>query len=669
MPALLAVDTGGTFTDLVLSQGDDVHVVKVLSTPADPSRAILDGIDRLGAPSLDEVVHGSTVATNAVLERRGARAAFVTNARFTDLLNIGRQNRPNLYDLSVQRPPALISSSHSFGVGVGLTPDGEVRQPLDAAEVERLSKALRDGDYESLAVCFLHSYANGSPEAELRDRLEATLPDLQISISSEVLPQYREYERACATALNAYVQPTMRQYLTRLNDRVGAKLLVVQSDGGMVGTDEAGARPVHTLLSGPAAGAVGAHRAGLANRRSSLIAFDMGGTSTDVSLVDGAPSMTRESSIGGVPLAVSTIDVHSVGAGGGSIAWLDRAGALKVGPQSSGADPGPACYGRGELATVTDAHVVLGRLPAHGFLGGQMELDEAAARRAVGRIGAALGCAPDAAAQGIIAVTNAHMARAIKVISLERGHDPRDFDLVAFGGAGGLHAADLADSLGIDSVLIPPTPGLLSAAGMLGADLTREASRTVFERFDPGQLPTVEQIAALKKPLVETAQAFLEAHAVAPQNRVLDTVFDCRYAGQSFELAVSPDGPETDFIEAFHRQHAWRYGYRLDRAVEWVALRVRGRGRRGADVFESATAPTPTQAPVSDDRGPWPAWARAQLPARYRLSGPAVVTEYSATTWIPPGWELEVLTSGALSLSALGHRDSALGARPARVVT
>jgi N-methylhydantoinase A len=653
--AVLAVDTGGTFTDLVWWEEGAVRVEKVLSTPDDPARAIKTGLTRLRAHSslpaeaLAQVLHGTTVATNAVLERRGARTALVTNRGFEDLLVIGRQSRPELYALEVRRSDPLVAPGDAHGVGGRLGPDGTEWAPLDEADLAALCQVLADDDgVRSVALCLLHSYANGAHEERVAEALARARPDLEISVSSRLLPRFRELERTAATVLNAYVQPTMRRYLARLEERLATPLLVMQSDGGMVSATEASRRPVQTLLSGPAGGVVGAWAAGRSAGLDKLISFDMGGTSTDVSLIDGAPALTSESTVAGLPLAITTVAIHTVGAGGGSIARVDAAGALKVGPESAGADPGPACYGRGARPTVTDAHVVLGRLPEDAFLGGEMRLDRPRAEAAIERLAHELQLSREEAAQGVIAVANAHMVRALKVISLERGFDPRGFCLVAFGGAGGLHAAELAEALGMTRVLLPADPGLLSAVGILQADLTRELLRNVLEPLAPGSDPAPERVAELRAPLEAEARAFFEAHGVAEADREVTLVFECRYEGQSFELAVgAEDG--RGVAEAFAALHEQRYGYRLDRPLEWVALRLRACGRRwrGRSLdFEAREKPRPSSAEV----WPWPVEARGGLVPGESRTGPLVVTEYSATTWVPEGWSLEVLPDGALLL-------------------
>jgi N-methylhydantoinase A len=658
MPAspdtLVAIDTGGTFTDLVLADAHGVRCAKVPSTPDDPARAILAGLEQLGARGA-RVVHGTTVGTNAVLERRGARTGFVTNEGFRDLLVIGRQNRPALYALRVERPEPLVARADVLTVPGRLSARGEVLEPLAQADVDALVAAMAaaagDG-VEAVAICLLHSYADPAHEAALAAALRDALPELRVSVSSELLPLFREYERAVATTLNAYVQPVMARYLGRLGAALGEELLINQSDGGTVRAAEAAEEPVRTLLSGPAGGVLGALEAGRGAGRTRLIGFDMGGTSTDVALVDGAPSYTREGTIGGLPLPVRTIDIHTVGAGGGSVAWLDAGGALKVGPHSAGAAPGPACYGRGEEPTVTDADVVLGRLPSGVPLAGSLALDRARAVAAVHRIAEPLGVSVEEAAAGIVAVAEARMVRAIKVISLERGHDPRDFTLVAFGGAGALHACGVAEALEMRAVLVPVAPGLLSAVGMLSADCSRELVAATMETIPAGAALEPDRLAAALAPLRAQGAAFLDSQGVADADRAYEGRVALRYRGQSFELDVPAEG---DVIARFHERHAWRYGYDLrERDVEWVAVGLRALGRR-PKVAVPATAGAPSRSPgASTNWGHACAevfWRDELAPGETRR-GPLVVAELSATTWVAPGWRLTVEPGGALLLEA-----------------
>lgn len=653
--AVLAVDTGGTFTDLVLLEDGAVRTLKVPSTPADPAQAVLDGIAALldrgdGEGRSFVLLHGSTVATNALLERNGARVVLVTNEGFEDVIEIGRQNRPQLYALVGHRAPPLVAREDRLGIAGRLDPRGEEVQPLDADALAGLAHAVRERGADAVAVCLLHSYADPAHERAVAEAL-ADL-DVPVSVSSALIPEFREFERTSTTVVNAYVAPVMSGYLGRLAREAGAeRVSIMGSSGGTLPVERARREPVHTVLSGPAGGVVGAltwaRRAGLDR----VVSFDMGGTSTDVSLCPGMPLHTREFQIDGQPVAVPVIDIHTVGAGGGSLARVDSGGALRVGPRSAGADPGPICYGRGGTeVTVTDAHVWLGRLPVGAFLGGDRTLDRAAVEGPMGDLADRLGSTPDEAAEGVLAVADAAMERALRVISVERGYDPADFTVVAFGGAGALHVAELTARLGAARALVPPDPGLLSAYGMLASPVTREASRTVLaSTADPGLADRLDRAFG---ELEEAARTELRDEGAGHGDLTATRTVDARYRGQSFELRVSADG----WIDAFHALHEERYGYRRDDVVEAVTLRV------------SVSAPPlePAVPELADADGPPPAEAmpvvfggerldarlvrRSDLRAGHRIEGPVVVAEYSATTWVPPDWHVDVDRWGCLHL-------------------
>jgi N-methylhydantoinase A len=650
---LLAVDTGGTFTDLVLLEAGAVRTLKVPSTPHDPSQAVLDGARALvgeGRPFV--LLHGSTVATNALLERRGARVALVTNRGFEDVIEIGRQNRPQLYALVGHRLPPLVERDDRLGISGRLGPDGAEIAPLDAQELARLAAELRARGADSIAVSLLHAYADPRHEraaaAALRD---AGVP---VTVSSELVPEFREYERTSTAVVNAYVAPIMDRYLGRLATEAGAeRVRIMGSNGGARPVERARREPVHTVLSGPAGGVIGAlawaRRAG----HESVISFDMGGTSTDVSLCPGRPLRTRELEIAGQPVAIPVLDIHTVGAGGGSIARVDAGGALRVGPRSAGADPGPVCYGRGGTeVTVTDAHVWLGRLPADAFSVGGRALDRDAIREPLTRIAEALGGSLEEAAEGVLAVADTAMERALRVISVERGYDPIDFAVVGFGGAGALHVAGLARRLGAPRAIVPPDPGLLSAYGMLASPLTKETSRTVLVRADASDASA--RVHGVLDELEAEARAALLGEGADAGTLAAERTIDARYVGQSFELGV----PEADWVDAFHRAHLERYGYeRRGTAVEAVTVRC----------SVAAPAAAPLQPELGPAGGPPPGRAirvgfdgathqavlvdRADLRAGHRLDGPAVVTEYSGTTWVPAGCLAEVDAWGCIHLS------------------
>src|ERR1700733_4253798 len=475
----LGIDPGGPFPGLLRLDEHGMKVHKVRSTPDDPSRAIFAGIAELaGDVEWTELIHGSTVATNALLERKGARVALVTTKGFEDVLEIGRQTRAELYNFMVKARRPLISNGLVFSVNERLNADGSVLEPLLDSEISQLIDALRVQTVDSVAVCLLHSYANPVHEARLADALKNA--GFVVSASHEVLPEYREFERWSTTVVNAYVTPLMARYLTRLEDGLGGKTLrIMQSNGGSISALRARTAAVPTILSGPAAGVVGAQAVGRASGYSQLIAFDMGGTSTDVSLIDGVIGTTMESTVGDFPVRLPVLDIHTVGAGGGSVVFIDSGGSLRVGPRSAGADPGPACYGKGTELTVTDANLLLGRLDPEYFLGGRMHLDLERARSIAKDLADHLGLSLIALAEGVVRIANANMEAAIRVVSVRRGYDPREFALLAFGGAGGLHACDIADSLDIATVLVPEHSGVLSALGMLLADVSKDYSLTL----------------------------------------------------------------------------------------------------------------------------------------------------------------------------------------------
>ncbi len=722
----IGVDIGGTFTDFVVFDpvSGSLTTFKLLSTPRDPAEAVLQGLkrisDQLSATSHQSSVisnqtsiitdhcslltdhysltHGSTVATNALLERKGARTALVTTQGFGDVLQIGRQNRPALYDFTAAPPPPLVPEALRLEVTERVASDGSILTPLDPASLDKLIAALDEIKPESVAVCLLFSFANPSHEQAITARLRAG--GYLVSVSSEILPEYREYERTSTTVVNAYVSPVLDRYLAKLESALtplslipypligkgdkgigekpasGISLRIMQSNGGVIRVDEARRQGVRCILSGPAGGVAGAHFVGkiappsvppfspAQARRSELqiegrkwgedrgvrlITFDMGGTSTDVSLIDGQPQVTTEAIVGGCPIRVPVLDIHTIGAGGGSIASVDAGGALRVGPESAGADPGPACYARPGSAifpTVTDANVVLGRLPADHFLGGQMALDAARARLAFDRLGAALGMDAESAALGVIEVVNAHMERALRVISVERGHDPQGgkgqtpFTLLSFGGAGGLHASDLARRMGVSQVLIPPLASTLSAFGMLAADIIRDYTHTVMLR---GDIPPAE-IAAALEPLAEQGMTDIQAEGFPPKKIHIERLLDMRYRGQSYELTI-PFG--AAFADDFHTAHHRVYGYaRPEADTEIVNIRVRAVGR--------VTPPPLVALPFgSDDPSPAlldsrmvrfpsgqvrvPLYRGESLSPGNHLTGPAIVVRSDTTILINPG--------------------------------
>ncbi|MBT5774993.1 MAG: hydantoinase/oxoprolinase family protein [Dehalococcoidia bacterium] len=648
---ILGVDVGGTFTDFLLWENGSVRAHKRPSTPDDPSRSVLEGIDELGvAPEL--VVHGSTVATNAVLTRAGARTALVTTGGMRDLLVIGRQSRPDIYDLEPETPEPLVPEELRFEIDGALTPDGEVARPTDMAHAETLVEAAHAGGAEAIAVSLLYSYVNPVLEEQFSALVEAH-GSMYLSASSAVSPEYREVERTGTAVLNAYVGPVMSRYLERLRaglaERGCGPLRIVQSDGGSADVARASRLPVATLLSGPSAGVAGAFEIARAAGYERVLTFDMGGTSTDVALCDGEIPTRADVVIGGFAARTPVVDVHTVGAGGGSIARLDAGGALRVGPQSAGADPGPASYGRGEAFTVTDAQVVLGRLGGTGLLGGSMALDEGRARTAGEEIGASLGSV-EAAAGAVIDVATANMEGALRVVSVQRGHDPREFTLVAFGGAGPLHACALADSLEMPRVLIPLLPGVLAAQGAAWSDVTATRSRSVLVRYEEANFVALgEALAAVGAEVL--AEPGLEGGSAR-------YAFDMRYAGQSYELSIDVTLDDVGAAgAAFHELHEQRFAHSdLEAAVEVVNVRatavVPGAGEGAAGELGSSEGGEPGRGQVwfGGEQVEAAVYQRSALTSGDSFAGPALVHQLDTTTLVAPGWVADVDASGNLIL-------------------
>jgi N-methylhydantoinase A len=629
----IGVDAGGTFTDFVVLHDDGrLESFKLRSNPRSPAKVILAGLEQAAAKERKvDVVHGSTVATNALLERKGARTAFVTTAGFEDLLEIGRQNRPELYNLTpVPRLP-LIPRDLCFGVHERIYHDGTVARRPTVAELKRLVARLKRAGVRSIAICFLHAYQNAANERVVLSALKQT--GVYVCSSHDVSPEFREYERSSTTAVNAYVGPLMETYLAELNRARRFQIAIMQSNGGFLSARDASRHAVRTVLSGPAGGVVGAMETARHSGFRKILGFDMGGTSTDVSLADGVAREATEASVDGFPIRVPMLDIHTVGAGGGSIARVDAGGLLRVGPESAGTDPGPACYGSGTEPTVTDAHVVLGRIQS--LLGGGMQVDADRAATAIDRIARRLKLDRAAAAAGILRVANSNMERAIRVVSVERGYDPREFALVAFGGCGGLHACEIAEQLGIRSVIVPQYAGALSALGMLMADAVRDYAAGVLghDNFE-------KSVAALEK----------RARRESPGAQI-ERSADLRYRGQSYELNVPWTGASSAY-KAFHREHARIYGYSLPkREVEVVTIRVRARVTLAKPRI---VRPTMRKGAVGLRRvwisGSWrrvPVWDRQQL-AKAPLRGPALVLDYGSTTLVPPGWRFHVDPAGNL---------------------
>jgi N-methylhydantoinase A len=674
----VGVDTGGTFTDFVFEVDGRLQVFKLASTPADPARAIIAGLRRVAELTNSalgnlEVVHGTTVGTNALLQRRGARTALVTTKGFEDVLAIGRQARPELYNLNAIKPPPLVPDELRFGIRERVTATGEILEPLTDADLNALITKLRRARVESIAISLLFSFSNSAHEQRLATALAAL--ELPLSISHQILPEYREYERTSTVTINAYLQPLMGAYLNRLSTASGEtspkskvkgptfRLRVMQSSGGSISAGAAAEEPVRTILSGPAGGIVGALGASRAAGFQNIITFDMGGTSTDVALCDREGlRLTSEAIVAGLPVAVPVMDIHTVGAGGGSIGRVDEGGSLRVGPESAGADPGPACYGHSLLPTVTDAHVVLEHFGGAGLLGGEFNLDERRAHTALAQLAGEMSKAAGRkvntveAAQGMLAVVNTNMERALRRISVERGYDPRDFALLPFGGAGGLHAVDLARALRTPTIIAPSAAGALSAIGVLAANVAKDQSRTVMLEMKSG---IDARLARTFSEMERSAGAALRREGFAQSQQRHERSFAVRYKGQSFELEVRQT--TGDIAAAFHRAHHSRYGYAEEtNAIEIVSARVRSIGivegmkqsrLPPARKIETARPHAQVETFLDGKRVRAGLYRRAELPARAKLRVPCIVTEYSSTTLIPSGVEASIDVFGNLIIN------------------
>jgi N-methylhydantoinase A len=661
----IGIDIGGTFTDFVIfdPRSGEIQTYKVLSTPADPAQAVLDGLAALDSEKGSAqnpmrprraIVHGTTVATNALLEGKGAKVALITTRGFRDVIQIGRQNRPTLYDLNVKLPPSLVPDRLRLEITERVGRNGEVLIPIDQDEINAFVEQLKTEKVSSAAVCLLFSFLHPEHEQLIAEKLRQA--GISVSLSSKILPEYREYERTSTTVINAYVSPVLDRYLSELEDalsrpagpanstkQVKTTFRVMQSNGGIISVQEARRNGVRCILSGPAGGIMAARYIARLVAKSSgsestqkikVITFDMGGTSTDVSLIDGEPQVTTEAGLNGHPIRIPILDIHTIGAGGGSIASTDLAGVLNVGPQSAGADPGPACYGRSTLPTVTDANLLLGRLDPSAFLGGRMPLDVQRSHQALEDLGRSIGLDAFQTALGVIEIANAHMERALRVISIERGYDPNDFSLLSFGGAGGLHAADLARRLGIRRVIIPKMASTLSAFGMLTADVVKDYVQTVMLS---ASVPP-EEIAAAMNPLEALGVAQVAAEGIPAEELILERMLDMRYVGQSYELIIpwEPSENQRHTIEHFHAAHLKTYGYeRREVPLEIVNVRLRVTGL--------VPSPQIPEIPLaSEDPSPaligWrdviivrgkieqvPFYVSERLPLGSRISGPAVI--------------------------------------------
>jgi N-methylhydantoinase A len=663
----IGVDSGGTFTDICLfdDQSGRIAVWKVASTPDDPSRGIVqalqEGMARVDArpDALAYFGHGTTVATNALIQHRGAKTGLITTQGFRDLLEIGRQKRPDLYDLQVDKPPTLVSRDLRLEVPERVLHDGTVEAPLDEAAFRAAVRRLREAGVQAVAVCFLYGFIRTTHEEAAARILAEEFPAAFACVSHHVAPEFREFERLSTTVVNAYLGPVMQGYIQRLEQRltemnVRATPHLTQSNGGVIGFSQAALLPVRTVLSGPSTGVIGAQQTGALAGFQDLITFDMGGTSTDVALLEnGRCRLANEAMVHGYPVKAPMLDIHTVGAGGGSIAFVDSGGLLKVGPRSAGADPGPVCYGRGSTEpTVTDANVVLQTLNPEYLLGGRMTVRQAPARDAIGALAAQLGLDLMRTAQGIISVVTANMARAIRVISVQRGHDPRDYTLVAFGGAGPLHAARLAKELDISRILVPRSPGILCAMGLLLTDLRADFATTELQALTRNALTPMTS--AFRR-LSAQAQTWFEAERIPPGGRRITRTVDMRYAGQNYELPVAlPDGEFgagtlEDLAYGFAAAHERMYGFTADdEPIQLVTYRLEASGivpkaaleaeaEVGADTSAAITGEREVWLPEADGFARCSVYDRDRLRHGNRFTGPAIVEQMDATTVVLPG--------------------------------
>lgn len=657
----IGADTGGTFTDLVLLDGDEVRTLKVHSTPQDPSEAVESGLKALSGSGGLELIHGSTVGLNAMLTGEVAPTALVTNEGFRDLIEVGRQERPELYALHPEKPAPLIERRRRFEVSQRAFPSPggglEIETRPTKAELDRLVQRVRRSGAKSVAVCLLHSYADPEMEEQVAEHLEAA--GLSVTCSAKLLAEYREYERFSTAAANASLVPIVRAYLERLAERVGEReLSMLQSSGGSFPAAQAAREPARVLFSGPAGGVVGAARAAAEAGHADVVTLDMGGTSTDVAFHSsgaGLEEAVNDVQVAGHPIGVPALDIHTIGCGGGSIVSVDAGGVLRVGPKSAGASPGPVCYGTGTELTVTDAHVMLGHISTSAFLGGALELDVEAVKRGFSTLGEELGVSPRAAAEGVLSVARAAMRRALGVMTMQRGRDPQRLPLVAFGGAGGLHAAALAGSLNQPGALIPRHPGALSAWGMAHADAVQDRSQTVLG--DLNDWPRKRRAAALQE-LAAEATELLRASG-HPRSKIRTELrLDLRYRGQSYDLALG-EGRRDDAAARFHRAHEERYGWALeDGQIELVHLRARALVRRPMPrAGEVHSKRLPEGAVLGTRRAGFDGQVIARRVQREALSegvrfqGPAIIEEYSGTTLLPPGWTAQVTRGLHLWLS------------------
>ena len=659
---LVGIDIGGTFTDIILIENEEITVTKVPSTPKDPSQAVINGLKHLNITS-GEFVHGTTIATNTLLENTGALTALITTKGFEDVIEIGRQNRQDLYDFNVQKPEPLAKREMRYGISERTDSNGVIIEDLDTELLEQIIYGIKSRDAESVAVSLLFSFLNPAHEQSILKTIHSKIPSLYVSISSEIVPEFREYERTSTVVINSYVGPKVSQYMDNLTTKVEHPIRVMQSSGGSITSQLASKEPVRTILSGPAGGVVGAYRTAKQAGINQIISIDMGGTSTDVSICPDRIQETTQSTISGYPISIPMIEIHTVGAGGGSIAAINAGGSLSVGPSSAGSDPGPACYGIGDNITVTDANLILGRIQPDFFLGGTMQLDIDKALMAIQKLATEINSSATDAALGIIKVVNANMEQAIRTISLERGHDPRDFALLPFGGAGALHACELSAEMGISKVFIPPHPGVLSALGVAIADVTKDYSRTVM--LTPGE-ETLYQLETEYSGMESNARSDFNSEGLDTSNLKFNRYLDIRYVGQSYELLIPfptsgiKDSKElqTLITTDFETAHQQRFGYSdSSQKIEVVNVRLK------------AILPSTTQLPTAhisksssmgmpiDERPIFfqstslmtPIYQRSDIQLEQNIKGPALITQFDTSIPVFPGWvankdELDNLT-------------------------
>lgn len=663
----VSADIGGTFTDIVYQDVESgaCGATKVLSTPENPALAVLSGIDQVVGADNDIAffVHGTTVGLNALLTRRGAKVALVTNENFRDIYTIQGNDRGEIFSIRWNKPEPLTPVEHTYTVAGRMAATGEEVDPLRLSDLDPLIETVKAEGYEAIAVALFFSFKNPAHELAVRDYLQAKLPDMPIGLSHQISPEWREFERTSTTVMDAYLAPVVRKYIdtlvTSMEGRLPASgLHVMESNGGVMSAKSAVETPLQTLLSGPVGGATGGRALAAATGRQNLICVDMGGTSFDASLIiDGQPSTSNETKLEGLPVQMSVVDIHVIGAGGGSIAW-EEAGAMRVGPQSAGSSPGPVCYGKGGTEpTVSDANLVLGRLDGANFAGGTMALDRDAAASELARMGETFGMNAEAMAQGVIDIVNAKMADAIRTITVQRGIDPRDFVLVAFGGAGPAQAVALAEELQIAEVIVPVHPGAFSAWGMLQTDVRHDYKETLYSFWDLMELSTLE---TAFDGLAEEGRAYLLAEGIAAEDVSFERAIDFRYYGQEYVLTIPlPDGPiDMDAVRAsFDAAYERQYGHNSpENRVEMANIRLAALGHlpRPENAPPAPEAPNPTrtrQVYFSGNAEETQIIDRNGMAAGTPVAGPAIIEENTATTLLPPGWTAEIITGGHMSLT------------------